>query len=73
MPEVDVDAGRVDAVLDPERAVLADGSLELLEEFGLRDDLLHAALEDVELFGDLLHAYPLDESVNHGGDPAWPQ
>ena len=55
VPEVDVDAGRVDAVLDAQRAVLADRSLELLEEFGLGDDLLDPAAEDLELFVEVRH------------------
>ena len=55
--EVDVDAGRVDAVLDAERAVLADRALELLEELVLGDDLLDPAAEDLELFGDVPHRF----------------
>ena len=41
--------------LTRKRAILADRSLELLEEFGLGDDLLHAAFEDPELLGDFPH------------------
>ena len=53
--EVDVDPGRVDAVLDAEGPVLADRSLQLLEEFVLGDDLLDPAAEDLELFVDVPH------------------
>ena len=55
MPQVHVDAGRVDAVLHAQRAVLADRPLQLLEEFGLRDDLLDPAFQDRKLFGDIPH------------------
>ena len=55
MTEVDVDAGRVDAVLDAQGAVFADRAFELVEELRLGDDLLDPALEDQELFGDGSH------------------
>jgi hypothetical protein len=63
MPEVNIDPGRIDAILDSERTIFADGALELLEEFGLRDNLLHPALEDPELFGDIPHRYSLPVSI----------
>ena len=53
--QVDVDPGRVDAVLDAQRAVLADRAFELLEEFGFGDDLLDPAFQDRKLFGDIPH------------------
>ena len=59
VPEVHVDARRVDTILHPQRAILADGSLQFLEEFGLGDDLLHAALEDLELLGNIPHGRSL--------------
>ena len=55
VPEVDVDARGVDAVLDAQRPIFADRPLELLEELGFRDDLVDSAFQDRKLFGDVPH------------------
>ena len=54
--EVDVDAGRVDAVLDPQRPTLADGAFELLAKLVLGDDRLDPAAEDSKLVIEVEHA-----------------
>src|SRR4051794_41115849 len=53
--EVDVDPGRVDAVLDPQGGPLARRALELLEELVVGDDRLDAASQDFKLFGNIPH------------------
>ena len=55
MSEVDIDSGRVDAVLDAQWAVLSDGAFELLQELGFGNDLFHAAFQYRKLFGDIPH------------------
>ena len=55
MSQVDVDSGRVDAVLDAQGAVLSDRAFELFEELGFGNDLFHAAFQNRKLFGDIPH------------------
>ncbi len=70
---MNVDPGGIDAVLDAQWTILVDGSLELLEEFGLRDDLLHTAFEDPKLFGKIPHGYSLAVSIlAHDNEPKIP-
>ena len=56
VPQVNVDARRIDSVLHPEGTVLADRSLQLLDEFSLGNDPVDASLQDRELFGNIPHA-----------------
>ena len=53
--EVDVDAGRVDAVLDAQRLAGLDAALQLLPQLGLGHDLLDAAADQGQLFIDGFH------------------
>ena len=55
MAEMDVDAGRVDAVLDAQRLAGLDAAFELAAQVGLRRDLLGAAADQFELFIDGFH------------------
>ena len=55
VPEVHIDAGGVDTVLDAHGAFLADGSLEFLDEFGFGHDCLDTTLQNRELFGNRPH------------------
>ena len=50
--EVDVEPGRVDAVLDAQRLAGRAAAFELLDEFVPRLDLLDAAADDGELLLD---------------------
>ena len=48
MAQVDVDAGRVDAVLDPQRAALPGRAIQFPAEFLLGDDLLDPTPEELK-------------------------
>ena len=48
--EMDVEAGRVDAELDPERLAGRDAALQLLAQFVFGGDLVDAAADEGELF-----------------------
>ncbi len=63
---MDVDAGRVDAVLDAQRAILTDRSFELLEELGFGDDLLDPAFQRSKLFGDVPHSADSRDRLGRG-------
>ena len=56
MAQVNVDAGRIDAIFDAQRLARGDASLELLAEIGKRFDLLGSPADQVNLFIDGLHA-----------------
>ena len=56
--EMNVDAGRVDAVLDAQRLAGLDAAVELLAQLVLGDDLLDAAADQGELFIDGFHDTP---------------
>src|SRR5205814_4862243 len=51
----DVDARRVDAVLDPQGFPRFEAALQLLPQLGLRLDLLHAAADQGQLLIDRFH------------------
>ncbi len=53
--EVNVDAGGVDAVLDAQGLAGLDAAFELFAELVTEFDLLDAALDQGQLFGDTLH------------------
>ena len=59
MAEMNVDAGRVDAVLDAQRLAGFDAALQFFEQFVLRHDLLGAAADQGQLFLDGFHDFLL--------------
>jgi hypothetical protein len=64
MAEMDVDAGRIDAVLDAQRCAGLEAALELLLELGFRHDLLGTAFDQGKLIFDGFH-----DPTSH--DAAW--
>src|SRR5262249_1924516 len=63
MAEVDFKAGRVDAVLDPQRLAGRDAPLQLFAQLVQRHDLLGAAPDQGELFLNGFHGFPSGESL----------
>ena len=55
MAQVNVDAGRIDAVLDAQRLAGLDAAFELLAQLRFRHDLLDAAADQCELFVNGFH------------------
>src|SRR5258708_96474 len=55
VPQMHVDAGRVDPVLDAQRRSRANAFFELLAQLGLGGYLINAPTNDGELFIDWLH------------------
>ena len=55
VPQMDVDAGRVDAVLHAERLAGLDAALKLVAQLRLGLDLVEATFDESELFFDRLH------------------
>src|SRR5262249_30202442 len=55
MAQMNVDAGRVDAILDPERLASLQAAFELLPQFLLGHDLLDAATDQGQLLGNGFH------------------
>ena len=55
MAEMNVDAGRVDAVLDAQRLARGDAPLQFLPEFAERLDLVGPTADQFDLFVDGFH------------------
>ncbi len=53
--QMNVDAGRIDAVLDAQRLTGLDAVSEFADQFVTRLDLLDAALDQCQLFGNDFH------------------
>src|SRR5262249_36100185 len=63
VPQVDVDAGRVDAILDAERLAGGDAALKFRPQRVFGFDLLDAAADQGELLLDAFHSkIPSSES-----------
>lgn len=52
MPEMHIDAGRINSVFNPQRCTGLAALFELLTQFVLRDNFLDAALNQLQLFVD---------------------